>query len=144
VLAEGESEAAFIRSIQLRSTVLNFDFEVHVYGGKGTRKNLVHYILEKNRQGIRVDLCLDFDGQSQSTSFLDKLKQQSCAIQSDFGFKRDFESAFPPEILHAALAEYFRRFASTQPQKASNFRLLAKLICPHTNQLVSLRTAPPE
>jgi hypothetical protein len=73
VLVEGESEEAFIRAIQLRSTVLNFDFGVYVYGGKGTLKNLVHYILEKNRQGIRVNLCLDFDGQSQSTSFLENL-----------------------------------------------------------------------
>lgn len=115
VLVEGESEQAFIRSIQLHSTVLNFDFEVYVYGGKGTLKNLVHYILEKNRQGIRVDLCVDFDGQVQSKSFLEKLGQHSCAIQRAFGFTRDFEAAFPPELLHSGLLQYLRLYTTLDP-----------------------------
>jgi hypothetical protein len=115
VLVEGETEEAFIRAVQLRSTVLNFDFAVHVYGGKGTLENLVHYITEKNRQGIRVDLCVDYDGQSQSKSFVEKLSQQSCAIQSVFGFRRDFEASFPPELLHAGLQEYLRIFTKLDP-----------------------------
>jgi hypothetical protein len=109
VLVEGETEEAFIHSIQLHSTVLNFDFAVYVYEGKGSLKNLVHYVTEKNRQGIRVDLSVDCDSQSQGKSFVEKLTQ-TCAIQSVFGFRRDFEAAFPPELLHSAVQEYLRLF----------------------------------
>jgi hypothetical protein len=108
VLVEGETEAEFIRTIQLSANVLNFDFSLKVYGGKAQVANLVHYIQERNRQGVRVDLSYDSD--RQATSFLEKLKS-SCTVQEFFGFQRDFENAFPPEVLHAALLEYLQTYA---------------------------------
>ena len=117
LLVEGESEAAFVQTIQMNSTVMNFDFSVYVYGGKGEVNNLVHYIRELNRQGVRADLS--FDSDRQTTSFLEKL-ERSCTIQSRFGFKSDFEGSFPSNILLAALTEYVNQYrtetiAPTQP-----------------------------
>jgi hypothetical protein len=114
---EVRGPSVFIRSIQLRSTVLNFDFGIHVYGDRGGLKNLIHYVAEKNRQGVRVDLSVDYDSQSQSKSFVEKLTA-SCSIRSVFWFGRDFEAAFPPELLHAAVQEYLRLFAKLSPELA--------------------------
>ena len=107
LLVEGASESNFIQTIQMNSTVMNFDFSVYVYSGKGEANNLVHYIRELNRQGVRVDLSYDSD--RQAASFLEKL-DRSCTIQSRFGFKSDFEGSFPAGILFAALLEYLRRY----------------------------------
>jgi len=124
LLVEGESEANFVQTIQMNSTVMNFDFSIYVYHGKGEINNLVHYIGELNRQGVRVDLSYDSD--RQTASFLEKLGR-SCAIQSQFGFKSDFEGSFPPDVLLAALLEYVRRYQPTaiHPTKTDIECLLA-------------------
>src|SRR6185437_4875609 len=44
VLVEGASEASFIETIQLSSELLNFDFDVYSFEGKGNITNLVHLI----------------------------------------------------------------------------------------------------
>jgi hypothetical protein len=108
LLVEGESEAAFVETIQMSTELTNFDFTVYPYGGKGQVKNLIQYIREKNRQGLRVHLVYDRD--RQSDTFLEKLHSQ-CLIEKSFGFERDFEGSFPPHILNKAIQEYVRRYA---------------------------------
>lgn len=112
LLVEGETEASFIREIQLRATVSNFEFTIYVYRGKGEVNNLLHYVRERNRQGIRVDLCYDRDGQDQTTAFVNKLREAPSFINDLFGFRRDFEAAFPPDVLHTALVRYLKEFAN--------------------------------
>jgi hypothetical protein len=106
MLVEGETEEAFIRSIQLHSTVLNFDFAVYIYEGKGSLKNLVHYVAEKNTQGIRVDLSVDYDGRSQSKSFIEKLTQSCARSRAFLGLGVISRSPFRPKY-------YTRAFRNT-------------------------------
>jgi hypothetical protein len=111
LLVEGASEATFIETIQLSSDLLNFDFDVYSFNGKGNIGNLVHLIREKNRQGIRVDLSYDLDGKS--SDFESKLTTQ-CKVESSFAFTRDFENAFPASILGEAVNHYIQKFTSLQ------------------------------
>lgn len=107
LLVEGQSEESFIRRIQLKSAVLNAEFDVKAYEGKGQVQNLIRLVQEKNKEGIRVDLAYDKDGHSDS--FLDKLKK-SCEVQSYFGFERDFENSFPSSVLRAAVCKYMEEY----------------------------------
>jgi len=113
ILVEGSSEASFLETIQLSSDLLNFDFDVYSFGGKGNITNLVHLIKEKNRQGIRVDLSYDLDGKSDD--FQRKLAAQ-CKVETWFAFTRDFESAFPSRILSEAANRYLNRFTKSDAQ----------------------------
>lgn len=107
VLLEGEAEFNFINVMQELTTIANLDFPTHNYQGKGNIQNLAHYIREKNRQGIKVLLTYDEDGHHES--FLRKLTTQKCRLEDDFGFTKDFENSFPPQILKLALEDYVRR-----------------------------------
>ncbi len=118
VLVEGQTEANFVSTIQNNSNLLNFDFSLYVYEGKAQVANLVHYIRERNRQGVRVDLCYDSDGQTDS--FLEKLALSGCSVESRFRFQRDFEAAFPPELLHTAAHEYLRRYTNVPADSLSS------------------------
>ena len=107
VLVEGESELIFLRVLKHETDSINFDLPIHNYRGKGELKNLVHYIKEKNRQGIRVLLSNDRDGQA--FTFHEKLKKRGCIIDNHFGFKYEFEKAFAPGVLRNALRIYSRQ-----------------------------------
>jgi len=108
VLLEGESEHNFISVMQEISSLGNLDFPIHDYKGKGNVQNLVQYIKEKNRQGVKVFLTYDKDGRADT--FLNKLKKRRCKLHGTFGFTRDFESSFPPGILKSALETYVKRY----------------------------------
>ncbi len=107
VCVEGESELSFIRTMYLTAKYANFDFPVYSYRGKGEIQNLIHFIKEKNRQGIRVLLSYDMD--RQSDSFIKNIKKK-CVIEKTFGFNQDFESSFPPKILKYSLDSYIKRY----------------------------------
>lgn len=105
VLVEGESEANFIETLAERAS---FDFPVYNYQGKGNVQNLDHYVKEKNRQGVKVLLTYDKDNRSES--FLQRFKKKKCKIEAAFGFRKDFESSFPPHFLKRALEIYTERY----------------------------------
>lgn len=107
VCVEGQSEFSFINTFYLATRYANFDFSVHNYQGKGEIQNLVHFIKEKNRQGIKV--LLSYDKDRQSNSFINGVKKK-CTIAKDFGFAKDFEGSFPPKILKYALDEYIKKY----------------------------------
>ena len=107
ICLEGESERSFLDLLHLGSRLLQFDNEYFVYGGKGAHQNLALYVKDKNEKGVRVDLA--YDGDSNFTSQLSKLQHQ-VMIHRVFRFERDFEAAFPPEMLAGAVTEYLKRF----------------------------------
>jgi len=107
VCVEGETENNFIKTLYLTTKASNFDFSTYNYRGKGEIKNLIHFIKEKNRQGIRV--FISYDSDRQSASFGRSIKKK-CKIEKIFCFKKDFEGSFPPEILKYALEDYIKRF----------------------------------
>lgn len=114
VCVEGESESNFIRTLYLTTRASNFDFSVYNYQGKGEVKNLVHFIKEKNRQGIRVFVSYDKD--RQSDSFIKRIKKK-CEVERFFGFKKDFESSFPLKVLEFAVKEYIKRYVKIKSGK---------------------------
>lgn len=107
VCVEGQTEFSFISTFYLATRYANFDFSIHNYQGKGEIQNLVHFIKEKNRQGIKV--LLSYDKDRQSNSFINAIKKK-CTISKDFGFAKDFEGSFPPKILKYALDEYLKKY----------------------------------
>ena len=107
VCVEGDTEFNFIKNIQLLTRFIHLDFQVYTYGCKGEANNLAHFIKEKNRQGLKVFVVYDKDGREKS--FVNKIKKRS-QVEDFFAFSRDFESAFPPEILTAALNDYLTRY----------------------------------
>jgi hypothetical protein len=107
ICLEGASERSFLDLLHLGSRLLQFDNTYFVYGGKGAHQNLVLYVKDKNEKGVRVDLA--YDGDSNFTNQIDKLQQQ-VTIRRVFRFERDFEAAFPPEMLARAVTEYLKRF----------------------------------
>jgi len=110
---EGESEFNFLKYIQENLGYANFNVDVYNYAGKGQIVSLARYINEKNRQGIKVSIVCDIDGNSQTTdSFLKKLKEK-CTVNSEFKFKRDFENAIPPEINLEAINKYLSVYKAT-------------------------------
>jgi hypothetical protein len=87
---------------------MQLDNEYFVYGGVGAlRENLRHLIHDNNAKGIRVDLV--YDGDSNFADQIGKL-QKHVKIRRVFRFDRDFENAFPAEILAAAVTGYLRKF----------------------------------
>jgi hypothetical protein len=104
ILVEGDSEYGFLETIKIRSGSSNYDFEIYNYNGKGNRKNLVHYIKEKNRQGIKVVLTYDKDGKEDTLRR--NLRESKCKIDGIFGFRRDFEHSFPSLILFKSIIQY--------------------------------------
>jgi hypothetical protein len=107
ICVEGETENNFIKTLYLTTRASNFDFSTYNYQGKGEIKNLIHFVKEKNRQGIRVFISYDKD--RQSDSFNKKIKKK-CKVEKIFEFKKDFESSFPPKILKYALEDYIKRY----------------------------------
>ena len=95
----------------------NFDFSVYNYQGKGEIKNLIHFIKEKNRQGIRVFISYDRD--RQSNSFNKNIKKK-CKVEKIFGFKKDFESSFPPKILKYTIEDYIKRYTKSKIKPSIN------------------------
>ena len=112
ILVEGESEYNFLNAMQEKTIIANLDFPIYNYKGKNNVQNLVHYIKEKNRQGIKVLLTYDTDGQTDN--FLERLKKNKCKIEDTFGFVRDFESSFPPKFFKFALENYIKRYCSSE------------------------------
>jgi len=77
-------------------------------GGAGSlRENLRFHIQDKNEKGVQVDLA--YDGDSNLRNQIDKLQKQ-VRIRRVFKFDRDFESAFPAEMLVAAVTAYLKHF----------------------------------
>jgi len=111
VCVEGETEYNFIKTLYLTTRASNFDFSVYNYQGKGEIKNLIHFIKEKNRQGIRV--LISYDKDRQSDSFNKKIKKK-CKVENFFGFKKDFESSFPPKILKYTIEDYIKRYTESK------------------------------
>jgi hypothetical protein len=108
VCLEGETESMFIRTLQLGTRSSWLDFSTYTYAGKGEVMHLVHLINDNSLKGTRVNLSYDSDGKSEA--FLNKLKQY-CHLDRVFGFKRDFEASFPPEILANAIKAYDDRYS---------------------------------
>jgi len=109
LLVEGESEATFVRTVQWLTRAANFDVPLYVYGGKGEVQNLVHLITDRNAAGVGVYLSYDTDGKSEG--FLRTLRRRNCRLTRRFGFSRDFEGAFPPEMLATAVGMYAENVA---------------------------------
>lgn len=107
VFVEGATESNFVRTIYLTTRLASFDFSVHDYSGCGNANNLVNFIKEKNRQGVKVLFTHDKDGRGKS--FVSKIKDKS-NVEGFFAFSRDFESAFPPEVLTGALNTYLTKY----------------------------------
>jgi hypothetical protein len=107
IYLEGQSEFSFLELLHLGSRLLHFGNHYFVYGGKGAHQNLVYHIKDKNEKGVRVDLA--YDGDSNFSNQVKKLQQQ-VTIHRVFRFERDFECAFPPEMLAAAITAYLKRF----------------------------------
>jgi hypothetical protein len=59
------------------------------------------------RKVFRVDLA--YDGDSNFSSQITRLQEQA-TIHRVFRFERDFEAAFPPEILASAITAYLKQF----------------------------------
>lgn len=110
VCVEGEAEFNFIKTLHSVTGLANFDFPIYNYQGKGELRNLVHFIKEKNRQGIRVFVSYDQD--RQPDRFVKKLKKK-CKVERVFEFERDFESSFPPKLLDFALKDYAKRYVKS-------------------------------
>jgi hypothetical protein len=104
---EGPTEERFLELLHFGTRLFNFNVPYFVYGGKGAHQNLVYYIQDKNEKELRVDLA--YDGDSNFSKQVSNL-QRKVAIGRLFKFARDFEAAFPPEMLAAAVTEYVRRF----------------------------------
>lgn len=110
---EGESELTFLKYIQENLGYANFNVETYCYKGKNQIVSLSRYIDEKTRQGIKVNIVCDVDGNSQVTdSFLNKLKGK-CTVNSEFKFKRDFENSIPPIINLEAINKYLNVYKPT-------------------------------
>lgn len=108
VYLEGDSERAFLERLHLETRTIQLDNQYFVYGGTGAlRENLRFHIRDKNEKGVRVDLA--YDGDSNFGNQIVKLQRQ-VKIHRVFRFDRDFESAFPPEMLARAIAAYLRHF----------------------------------
>lgn len=107
VCLEGESERRFLEVLHLATRLAHFDNHYFVYGGKGAHQNLVYFIRDKNEKGVRVDLS--FDGDSNMNDQIPKLKGQ-VAIKDVFRFERDFEAAFPANLLAGAVTAYLHEY----------------------------------
>lgn len=107
LLVEGPSEENFVRALQLLTRFGSLDFPIFAYRGKDQIQNLIHFIREKNRQGVLV--YLTFDKDRQSDAFLRRITR-SCKVEKRFGFKRDFESSFDPAMIADASNIYIRRY----------------------------------
>jgi hypothetical protein len=107
IYLEGPSEYSFLELLHFVTRLLYFDNYYFVYGGKGAQQNLVYHIRDKNDKGVRVDFS--YDGDSNFSTQVMKLQNQ-VNISRIFRFERDFESAFPPEMLASALTAYLKRF----------------------------------
>lgn len=118
ICVEGESEHEFIKTIYLTTRAANFDSPIYCYGGKGELRNLLRFIQEKNRQGIRVFLSFDNDGDSNAKIFISKIKKK-CNVHKVFGFPRDFESSFSSEMLAIALNYYLTKFSRKKLKKVT-------------------------
>lgn len=110
---EGISEKTFVQELYELTRFMNLDADIHNYNGKGEVTNLVNYINEKTRQGVKVNLICDADGNIEKTNaFISKLEKR-CNIKSKFIFKKDFESAMPPAITSKVLNAYFDKYKLT-------------------------------
>ena len=102
VLVEGEAEKEFLeRLLELRA----IDFRVlgvETYGGKGNAKPKKLHLDHLEARGLKAVLQSDSDGKARlERRGLVKVMETKGGIF--FTFTPDFESVFPPQILHAAL-----------------------------------------
>jgi hypothetical protein len=107
ICLEGETESMFIRTLQLSSRATWLDFSTYTYRGKGEIMHLVHLLKDNKNKGARIYLVYDTDGKA--NAFLKRLTQE-CELDAIFGFKRDFEGSFPPDILCSAIQEYALKY----------------------------------
>lgn len=102
VLVEGESEKVFLeRLLELR--VIDFRvLGVETYKGKGNRRLKRLHLEHLSSRGFKVVLQTDLDGQKslEKGGFVEYMEEQGGTF---FAFQPDFESVFPPSILHQAL-----------------------------------------
>lgn len=133
LLVEGESEFEFLHKLRHLTGYANFRFDVYNYKGKGNIRNLIQYIKEKNRQGVKVLMIYDCDGTA--TTFVRRLRDRGCKIYASFGFKWDFEGSFPPKQLHQAVASYYHRYQlDSQLPTVHQIRTILKSNCPFVVQ----------
>lgn len=109
ICVEGPSEHVFLNLLYGFSRISQYNVPRWVYGGKDAKKNLVHYMRDKNHKGVRVDLAYDRDGSILDDKDVQNLDKQ-VTIQRKFAFSHDFESSFPPELLSAAVTDYLKKF----------------------------------
>jgi len=107
IYLEGKSERYFLERLHLATRFVHFENHYFVYGGKGAHRNLAYHIQDKNAKGVRVDLA--YDGDSNFSTQIMRLQEQA-KIRRVFRFERDFEAAFPPEILASAITAYLKQF----------------------------------
>lgn len=124
LLVEGDAEHSFMSTIRDVTGAANFDVELKNYKGKGNVQNLVYYIKEKNRQGVRV--LLTYDKDASSTNFVKKVRKRKCKLGKTFGFRKDFEGAFPPLFLKTALETYMRRYCDSR--KSLDVKLIRRIL----------------
>lgn len=113
---EGYSEKTFLSTIYKHTKYANLNFELYEYEGKTEIPNLARYINEKSRQGVRVNLTCDNDGNTQQTdSFIEKLERK-CSLNKIFRFDRDFENSIPVGITKEAVEIYLSEYAPETPR----------------------------
>jgi len=56
---------------------------------------------------------ISYDKDRQSNSFTKNIKKK-CKVEKFFGFKKDFESSFPPKILKYAIECYIEKYTKSK------------------------------
>jgi hypothetical protein len=114
ILVEGKSEYGFLNDLREDIGLLDPYDTIYNYEGKGNVQNLVHYIREKYRQGLRVLLTCDSDGSP--ATFERKLRPVMHCISARFQFRKDFEHSFPDKFFEGALMNYRTKYIRCHPE----------------------------
>ncbi|HEY8766373.1 MAG TPA: hypothetical protein VIP09_03790 [Dehalococcoidia bacterium] len=105
ILTEGASEKAFVERLKRTRLLWFLHLDIDSYYGAGNRQptKLLALANQLKKQGYRLFLQGDNDGQVRDI-FDQLVKQGIVHVDETFSFKIDFESAFDPEHLYAALS----------------------------------------
>lgn len=109
VLVEGESEKEFIEALQRAIGLADLRFETFTLGGSGALGSLAPYATEKRRTGTRLYICYDGDGNGAAAKQKREKLNRTLSPDGIFIFARDFESAFPADVMSDALNLYESR-----------------------------------
>lgn len=123
VFVEGDSEEAFIKSLQGNTRASSFQFEVYNYKGESRVDSLARLIDKKTKEGVSSFLQYDLDGKKSSDRIKKIREKTKLKIGETFAFRYDFEGAFPSRILSRALSEYREKYLTS-----NNFEINRKTV----------------